>query len=432
MMQEIRDPQLGESLFMATLPSGLPVYVLPRRGMARKYATFATEYGSVDSSFVVPGQSVPTTVPDGIAHFLEHKLFEEPDGTDAFARFSRLGATCNAYTYYTTTTYLFSTVDNFDECVDVLIDFVQTPYLTDENVAKEQGIIEQELRMYQDMPSWRLNANLLQNMYHHHPVRIEIGGTVDSIRRIDKELLLLCHRTFYHPSNMVFFAVGDIDPAATVARVEAAVAKLGLGPQPDIERRFPEEPPTVRQAWVEQDMAVAAPLLRLGYKETRLGLQGDDLLRQNLLTDLVLSATTGPGSELYEELYAEGLIDDSFGSGYQCESGFGHALLGGQTPDPERLAERLRTALTEYAANGLPAEAFDRMKRVLTGRYVGLFDSPDNLAFLVNSLHFNGVGLFRYPDLLTDLDLAAANERLQELFDPARSVASVVRPKQTS
>lgn len=430
MIREVRDPQLAESLFTATLPSGLPVYVLPRRGMARKYATFATKYGSVDSTFVVPGDSKPTTVPDGIAHFLEHKLFEEPDGTDAFARFSRLGATCNAYTYYTTTTYLFSTVDHFDECVDVLIDFVQTPYLTDENVAKEQGIIEQELRMYQDMPSWRLNANLLGNLFHEHPVRIEIGGTVESIRQINKDLLLLCHRTFYHPSNMVFFAVGDIDPEATIARVEAAVAKLGLGPQPDIERLFPPEPPTVRQHWVEQEMAVAAPLLRLGYKETKLGLRGDDLLRQMLLTELVLSATTGPGSELYEELYADGLIDDSFGSGYQCEPDFGYAVLGGQTPDPERLAERLRGTLAQYAANGVPEEAFRRIRRVMAGRYVGLFDSPDSLAFLVNSLHFNGLHLFRYPDLLAGLTVDAANERLRELFDAERSVVSVVRPRQ--
>lgn len=428
-MQEIRDPQLGESLFTATLPSGLPVYVLPRRGIARKYATFATHYGSVDSTFVVPGDTEPTHVPDGIAHFLEHKLFEEPDGTDTFARFSRLGATCNAYTYYTTTTYLFSTVENFPECVDVLVDFVQTPYLTDENVAKEQGIIEQELRMYQDMPGWRLNANLLGSMYHHHPVRIEIGGTVESIRRIDKETLLLCHRTFYHPSNMVFFAVGDIDPAETIERVAAAVAKLGLGPQQDIQRLYPSEPATVRQQWVEQQMAVAAPLLRLGYKETRLGLHGDDLLRQSVLTELVLAATTGPGSELYEELYAEGLIDDSFGSGYQCQPGFGHAILGGQTPDPERLAARLRETLTDFAANGLPEEAFERIRRVVTGRYVGLFDSPDSLAFLVNSLHFNGVGLFRYPDVLAGLDYAAANARLRELFDPERSVVSVVKPK---
>lgn len=428
-MKEITDSQLGESLFTATLPSGLPVYVLPRRGMARKYATFATHYGSIDSAFVVPGATEPTHVPDGIAHFLEHKLFEEPDGTDVFARFSRLGATCNAYTYYTTTTYLFSTVDNFLDCVDVLVDFVQTPYLTDENVAKEQGIIEQELRMYQDMPSWRLNANLLENLYHHHPVRIEIGGTVESIRQIDKETLELCHRTFYHPSNMVFFAVGDIDPAETIERVGAAVAKLGLGPQPDIERLYPDEPPTVRQQWVEQPMAVAAPLLRLGYKETRLGLYGDDLLRQSLLSELVLAATVGPGSELYEELYAEGLIDDSFGSAYQGQPGFGHAIIGGQTPDPERLAARLRKTLTQFAEHGLPAEAFDRIRRVMAGRYVGLFDSPDSLAFLVNSLHFSGVGLFRYPDILASLDNAAANVRLRELFDPERSVVSVVKPK---
>ncbi|MCL5676748.1 MAG: insulinase family protein, partial [Firmicutes bacterium] len=315
-MAVLAEPTLREELHGATLTSGLPVYVLPRGGVVRKFATFAVHYGSVDNQFVVPGEGQATSVPDGIAHFLEHKLFEEKEG-NVFDRFAALGADCNAYTYYTTTTYLFDCTDNFEPALDILVDFVQDPYFTEENVAKEKGIIQQELRMYNDSPGWRVRANLMKGLYHVHPVRIDIGGTVESIQRIDRETLYRCYRTFYHPSNMALFVVGDVDPDRVIERVAGRMAKRKLAPQPPIERIFSPEPTGVRQQRTEEKMVVAQPILRIGFKDSDLGLTGPDQLRKELISELVLDVFLGRGSSLYQELYEDGLVSDRFELGFE-------------------------------------------------------------------------------------------------------------------
>src|SRR5690606_38157317 len=215
--------QLDEELTVGTLPNGLEVFVLRKPGFSKKYAVFSTRYGSIDRTFRHPGDGTWHTVPDGIAHFLEHKLFEE-EGGNAFDRFAALGASANAYTSYTMTSYLFSCSDHFRENLDILLDYVQEPYFTDENVEKEKGIIEQEIRMYQDHAAYRTMRTLLNCLYHQHPVRIDILGSVESIRRIDKDTLYRCHEAFYHPSNMALFVVGEVDPGEVFELVEADMA----------------------------------------------------------------------------------------------------------------------------------------------------------------------------------------------------------------
>lgn len=424
-----RDEVLKEELYRAKLPSGLEIFVLPKKGFARKYATFATRYGSVDSKFVVPGEVEPAEVPEGIAHFLEHKLFEEEWGS-VFDKFAELGADCNAYTDYTTTTYLFSATDHFSQCLDLLIDFVQRPYFTDENVAKEKGIIEQELRMYLDDPGERVRVNLLQALYQKHPVRVEIGGTVESIQRIDKETLYRCYRTFYHPSNMVVFVVGEVDPRGVIEQVAGNVARKGYGPQAEIRRLFPEEPDDIEQAWVSADLSVSQPLFRMGFKDVRTGGDGADLVQREAVTRVILEALVGKGSTLYQRLYEEGLVDARFGADYTVERDFGYSTIGGETKDPERLQVLLLNGINAARDRGIPAADFERCRRKLAGEALSLLDNFPNLAYTFNDWYFKGALVFDYLKALQSLTLEAVNDRLREHLDTGLHAVSVVYPKE--
>jgi predicted Zn-dependent peptidase len=261
----IENKLLKEKIFWQKVEPGLEVFVLPKRGYNKKYATFATRFGSIDSHFVVEGEGQELVVPDGVAHFLEHKLFEEKEG-NVFDRFAKLGASSNAFTNFTNTAYLFSSTDNFEECLEILLDFVQQPYFTEENVEKEKGIIEQEIRMYEDNPQWRIFFNLLAALYQKHPVRKDIAGTVESIRQIDKDVLYQCYRTFYHPSNMAVFVVGDVDPDKTMKQVADNIARHGHAPLGEIKRFYPQEGPNLAEKFVSQELVVSQPIINLGIK----------------------------------------------------------------------------------------------------------------------------------------------------------------------
>lgn len=427
-MERRHEKSLGETLFTGRLSAGLAVVVLPKPGWTRKYATFTTHYGSIDSEFVVPGEKEPTRVPDGIAHFLEHKLFEEPEG-NVFDKFAALGANTNAYTYYNLTSYLFSCAENFSECLQTLVNFVLNPYFTDENVAKERGIIEQELRMYNDSPGWRVQSNLMEAMYHRHPVRIDIGGTVESIQKISRETLYRCYQTFYHPSNMVLFVVGDVDPEKVFSQVSGLIEPRGFASQAEIQRIYPKEPEEVDRPWVSEDMVVSQPIFRMGYKDAAVGLTGGDQLRREVLTEIVLEAVLGESAPLYQKIYEAGLIDESFEIGYEGHSQYGFSVMGGKTRDPERLQVLLLNGLRTISDRGLESEDFERIRNSRWGSFLRWFDHPDGLAFAFNSLHFKGASLFDYPAVLGSLSLEEANRRLREHFDPANHCVSVINPK---
>ncbi|MHB9145279.1 MAG: EF-P 5-aminopentanol modification-associated protein YfmH [Symbiobacteriia bacterium] len=427
-MAVLENAVLREALHSRRLDSGLSVYVLPKPGFARKYATFATHYGSVDSEFVVPGEPTPTRVPDGIAHFLEHKLFEEEKG-NVFDDFAKLGATTNAYTDYTTTTYLFSCVDNFPEAFEVLLNFVQHPYFTDENVAKEKGIITQELLMYRDDPENRVRTGMMEALFSRHPIRVDIGGTPESVSRITKEELYRCYRTFYHPSNMALFVVGDVDPERVFDQVAANQAKKDYEAQAEIRRVFPAEPKEVGELAKRQQMAVAQPLYRLGFKDTRLGLWGRELAAQDAATRIALEALVGMGSSLFQSLYQEGLVDLGFDADYHGEKSLGYSTLGGETKDPERLNARLLAGIEKLRQSGLSADDFDRAHKKFHGDTLRLFNNFGGLAYFFNHWLFRGVTIFEYLDVVAGQKLETVNRRLREHLDPAYHAVSVVAPK---
>jgi predicted Zn-dependent peptidase len=414
---------IGESLSEFVTSYGLRGVVVRRPGFQKTYATYATRYGSIDNHFVDPASGRAETVTDGIAHFLEHKMFEKPGGGDVFEDFARLGASANAYTEYSSTTYLFSTTAHVWENLDILLRFLHQPYFTPANVEKEKGIIEQEIRMYLDLPGDRLHANLMRALYQRHPVRVEVAGTVESIRTITPETLYLCHRTFYHPSNMLLVVVGDVDPERVLAVAERARPETGAGGP--IQRIYPPEPPTVARKRAEQAMPVATPLFLMGYKDHWSGeLTGRALLERSLATELMWALLLSRSSTLYSRLYDSGLINDRFSAQYSHGRTFGFSALGGETPDPERLEAVLVEGL---ARTPLAAEDLERLKRREMGQFIALFQNPEELAFVINALAFRDIDLWQYWDALQQVSLEAIEKRRAEhLREEARAVSVVV------
>ena len=427
MTHVIEQSLLQEKLYRRRIEPGLEVFVLPKKGYRKKYATFSANFGSIDSHFVVEGEGKEIVVPDGVAHFLEHKLFEDETG-NVFDKFAVLGASSNAFTNFTNTTYLFSATENFPECLEVLLDFVQTPYFTEESVEKEKGIIEQEIRMYEDNPQWRLFFNLLEALYQEHPVKIDIAGTVESINKIDKDILHKCYRTFYHPSNMVVFVVGDVEPESVLNQVENNLNKYNHQPLGEINRLYPTEPPEIVRDYVEQTLVVSEPLLNLGFKETDVDYDGLPLFKREIATSLMLEAVFGSSSQLYNELYEEGLIDDEFDAGYVAEVGYGHTVIGGETAHPEKLYELLVAGIKRAQEQGIDAQTFEHHKRKMMGEFLKSFNSLEFIANNFPAYHFKNINFFEYLEVMQDIKLEEINVRLQEHLDFKRMACSVIKP----
>ncbi|GGE24939.1 peptidase M16 [Marinithermofilum abyssi] len=425
-MERIEHKQLKETLYHETLPNGMEVYLLPKPGFFKTYATFTTRYGSIDNHFQPPGKE-ELKVPDGIAHFLEHKMFEEEDG-DVFAEFSNQGASANAFTSFDRTAYLFSCTEQVEKNLTTLIDFVQRPYFTDQNVEKEKGIIGQEIRMYDDNPDWRSYFGLIQAMFQNHPVKIDIAGTVESIAKINKELLYTCYETFYHPSNMLLFVVGPIDPDKIMELVRQNQAAKEYGKQEEIRRFYPDEPKKVAEKRKEVQLSVGISKCLFGFKEKTIGLSGDDLVRQELATEVMLEALFGPGSDLYQSLYDDGLIDDNFSYDYSLEHGYGFSMAGGDTPDPDTLVKRIETELPKVRQTGIRENVVERIRKKKLGNNLRLLNSPEWIANQFTRYRFNETDLFRIVPLLEELTPEDVNARLQEHIDWDCFAVSIVRP----
>ena len=217
-MQIIENSKVKEKLYVEKLENGLTVMIMPKKSIQKKYMIWATNFGSIDNKFIAPNEQEETSIPDGVAHFLEHKMFEQQNGTNSLDTLTALGVNANAYTTTDHTCYLFEATDNFYPAMDELMDYVQNPYFTDQNVEKEKGIIGQEIKMYDDYPSWAVYMNAMKCMYKNNPVRLDIAGSIESISKIDKEVLYKCYNTFYHPSNMVMCFAGDFKPEDLIRR----------------------------------------------------------------------------------------------------------------------------------------------------------------------------------------------------------------------
>ncbi|HHV74110.1 MAG TPA: insulinase family protein [Thermoanaerobacterium sp.] len=422
-MMEIFNDLIKEKMYKYEHESGLNVFVMPKKGFIKQYAMFATHYGSNDREFIIPGESEPTHVPDGIAHFLEHKMFEEESGS-VFEEFSKNGASANAYTNFTTTAYLFSCTDNFYSNLKLLLDFVQRPYFTDENVEKEKGIIAQEIRMYDDDPSWRLFFNMLGGLYRQHPVKIDIAGTIESISRIDKDILYKCYNTFYHPSNMVLFAVGDVDVDKVAEIVNDSVKTEKRNGE--IKRIYPDEPTKINKNYVEQKMSVSMPLFNIGFKDNDIGYGGKRLLKKDITTQICLEILAGRSSDLYEKLYNDGLIDTTFDVEYVGEVDHGYSIIGGQSVDPEAVKKALIAKISSI--NKVDDGDFYRIKKKILGRFVKSFNSVESIAHNFISYYMKDINILDFTSVIEDITPDDVLNRFKTHFNEDNCVLSVVKP----
>ncbi|MGI5959112.1 MAG: EF-P 5-aminopentanol modification-associated protein YfmH [Massiliimalia sp.] len=420
--QIIKNDKLGDQYYAYRHETGLEILLYPMKGYSSSYALFGAKIGSIDTAFKTEEDTDYTVVPEGVAHFLEHKLFESEDG-DAFSLFAKTGASANAFTSFERTCYLFSTTDNFEESLKSLLKFVQEPYFTQANVEKEQGIIGQEIRMYEDDPDWRVLFNLLGALYHNNPVRIDIAGTADSIAKIDADLLYKCYHTFYNLNNMVLAVAGNFDVDSAVSIIEKG---LKPGKKVTVTSRIPEEPEEIKTRRTEQKLSVSTPLFTIGYKEAVRS--GYDLLKAQLAAQIIMDVVAGETSSLYRNMYDSGLINQTFG--YEAFAGRGYFanLFEGESRDPDQVFALLDQELSAYRKKGISQEEFIRCKKSMYGRLVRAFNNVEAVANgLVNS-YFSGVGLYDNMKVVEEITLEEINQYLQTMFQTEKGALSVVSP----
>ena len=428
-MKEVTYKQIDEVLYYEKQANGLEVYILPKKGFNKSFAVFTTKYGSVDNWFIPLGKEEYDKVPDGIAHFLEHKMFEKEDG-DVFQLFSKQGASANAFTSFTRTAYLFSCTSNFDKNLTTLLNFVQDPYFTEATVEKEKGIIGQEINMYDDNPDWRLYFGTIANMFHNHPVKIDIAGTIESIDKITKDMLYECYNTFYHPSNMLLFIVGAVDPEQTMELVRSNQSSKSYAEAPDIKRKNDDEPTTVAKAKQVIQMNVSTPKVLVGIKAANVELTGNDLLRNELTINLLLDILFGRSSDMYESLYSEGLIDGTFSYDYTQEHDFGFAMIGGDSSKPDELAEKITNYLLEKQKDdGITEEVIRRSKKKKIGGFLRSLNSPEYIANSFTRYAFHNTSLFEIVPTLESITLQDVQNTAKQLISKERITVCQIVPK---
>lgn len=416
----IESKRLNEKVFHFRHNTGLDIYIEPKKGYSSNYAIFGTKYGSIDNRFIWKGEDI--TVPEGIAHFLEHKLFESEDG-DAFQRYARTGASANAYTSFDKTCYLFSCTDKFQESLEILLDFVQSPYFTQQTVEKEQGIIGQEIRMYLDDPGWRVFFNLLGALYQNHPVKIDIAGTEKSISMITADLLYKCYYAFYNLNNMVLCVSGDVDPDAIM---KTADKLLKPAESSIVQSKFEDEPDSIVKNRVEQKLSVSVPLFHFGFKDKPA--LGREMAFKEAVTSILLEIIGGDASPLYRRLYDSGLINASFGMQYFNGRSFAATVVGGESREPEKVMTEFLNEIETLKNKGIEKADFERAKRTVFGRLVAHYDSVDEIANGLSSCHFYGVGPFEMVDVAASVTIEDVYARLNEHFDGNNCALSVVLP----
>lgn len=422
--ETIEFKKYDEIIYRYEHSSGLQCIVVPKKGYYKKYATFSTQYGSVDNEFIIPGEKSKTRVPDGIAHFLEHKLFEQKDGS-VMDKFAALGSKPNAYTSFNQTVYLFSCTDLFKENFDLLLNFVQNPYITDESVEREKGIIGQEINMYRDNPGWRVTFNLLDAFYEKHPVKLDIAGSIDSISKITKETLYKCYKTFYHPSNMVVTVVGDVDHIQVFEQVEKNIEVTNK--TSEIKRIFPEESENLNKKYVEQKMPVPTPLFYIGFKDNSYNLKGIEIIKYDLAVKLLLSMIIGKSSELYTKLYDKGLINSTFEMDFTLENSYAYSMLGGESIDPEAVRDLFVKEIKIIRDNGIDPHILERLRKASKGKFLRQMNSVERIARSFINLHFKGITMFDYLDVYDTISFDYISDVFDKHFDIDKMAMSVVK-----
>ena len=417
-------PELSERVFWDTLPNGLTVAVVPRPGFTRKLAYFVMDYGAIHTEFTLNGK--PYSAPAGVAHYLEHKLFDMPE-RDVTAEFAALGAVPNAFTSYDMTAYYFSCTENFPQSLRLLLEFVSTPYFTESSVQKEQGIIGQEIGMNEDNPDTRVFEDLMKAMYSQHPITVPILGSRESIARITPEILTACHNAFYRPGNMLLCVVGDVDPQEVCGIAKDVLPAVD---EACVERvqSWPEEM-TCPQSRTQARMEVAMPMFQLGVK-CEPPMLGEEAVRCEAVGDLAAEALFGESSSLYLRLYEQGLIDSSFGGGFETVDGMAMLTASGDSDDAEAVRDAILEEAQRIAREGIDQGAFLRMKRSALGRRIRDLDSFDSTAFRICAYYFSKFDYFCFPAVYRAVEVSEIQQFLQRVVTRERCSLCVIYPKE--
>ena len=422
-MKTLTYPRIGEKAIWETLPNGLPICVVPKPGYARKFAFFTTRYGGMDMRFQLDGQWLDT--PAGIAHYLEHKMFDTADGS-AMQDLARGGAEPNAYTSNAVTAYYFDCTEHFYDNLRILLSFVSVPYFTDESVEKEQGIIAQEIGMIEDNPEWQVYRQMMQALYRHSPVRQSVAGSVESIRQITAQTLYDCHKAFYTPANMCLVVVGDVDPVHVIDLANRVLPKLS---GPIIERDYGTEPETVAEKETVLEMEVSAPQFLAGFKCAP-ATEGDDYMRAAILGDMASDILLGESSALYQRLYEQGLINPSFGGAFEMMPGVAYLYAGGDSKDASAVTDAILREAARIAAEGVDEDYFRRIRKASFGANLRGLNSFENIAVTLTEGYFHGYDPLRFPEVFESITPEDVATFLKTNVTAERMVLSRIVPKQ--
>lgn len=422
-MKIVESSALGEKYYEIDHKSGLKIFVMPKENYKSTYAVFGTKYGSIDTRFKRSDSDEFTVVPEGIAHFLEHKLFESEE-LDAFTRYAETGASANAYTSFDKTCYLFQCSDRFEDSLRILLDFVTHPYFTKETVEKEQGIIGQEITMYYDVAGWMSTFNLLRCLYKNHPVRIDIAGTVESISEITDKLLYDCYNTFYNLHNMALVVVGNADADRIVAICDECLEKAE---NVSIERSFEDEPRDIVKAYDEYHLAMSVPVFSFGYKEKCE--TPERTLKEIVETNILLEVLIGESSPLYSSLIEKGLINSQFSKEFFVGYGYEAIMFDGESTNPQAVADEIKREVARLKKDGIDDGLFETVRRNLYGKEIMQYNDIDAVANGMISCYFSDYGIFDTMDIYKNVTKADIEKRLFEVMDEKYSALSVVKSK---
>lgn len=428
-MKIINYQRLQEKMYYEEMDNGLKVYIIPKTGFSKTYGLFSTRFGSIDTTFIPLGENEMIKVPDGIAHFLEHKMFEMKDG-DASDKFAALGASTNAFTSSSRTAYLFNTTSHEKECIELLLDFVQDIYLTDQTVEKEKGIINQEIGMYDDDPDWRCYFGSIQNLYQKHPVKIDIAGTVETVVEIDKETLEKCYHTFYHPSNMMLFIVGNVDPEEIIQLVKKNQASKHFQKEMSIQRMEIDEPVEIFKSEEILNMDVTIPKVIVSMKINDILTDPIEKMKRELSMNLLLDILFAKSSSLYEKWVDEGIVNDSFSANFTQERNYSFLQIGGDTFKPYELKDKIINFIDSFENYEIREEEFIRVQKKNIGMFIGLFNIPESIANLFSRYYFEGIMIFDLIDTLFDLKLQDL-ENLKTLFKKELTSTFIINSKKS-
>lgn len=422
-MKVIESLNIKEKAYIEKLENGMTVIIIPKNTTKKKYVIWGVNFGSIDNHFKVDGEEI--YIPDGVAHFLEHKMFEQENGKNSLDTLMALGIDANAYTTSDHTAYLFECTDHFYEGLDELMNYVQNPYFTNENVEKEKGIIAQEIRMYDDDPGWQLYMGILDCLYKNNPIKVDIAGTVESISKITPEVLYKCYNTFYALDNMTLVICGDFEPEKLLEEVKKRLTKNKTYEK--IERIYPEKEKTINKKYVEKNMNVSMPIFAIGIKDV--SKMDSEIVKKHIAIEILLNVIIGKSSDLYKKMYNQGLLLEEPSIDYEFSEEYAHIVISGQSNDSEEVYKMFKEEIENYKKNGLNINHFERIKKKIYGEYVVEYNSVSEIArkFLTDSM--KKISSFDYIEQYKVITKEYVEQVLKEIFNNEYMALAIVKEK---